>query len=285
MKFALFVGCNIPVRLKEYEAASRAVLAGLGVQLIDIPEFKCCGYPLRNVDFKAFVLSAARNLALAEGQDLNIMVLCKCGYGTFRMADYFMKEHPPLRYEVNKILGREGLRYEGRIEVKHLLSVLFSDVGVEAVREKVIRPYKNLKVAPQYGCHALRPSEVMRFDDPVAPSIFDQLVELTGAESVDWPGKLDCCGAPLLGTDDDLSFGFTEKKLKAVKQAGAHCLTTACTFCQIQFNTVRNRIKSEHGPNRHVRSILYPQLLGLCMDLDKEALGCDSSQWEILTGV
>jgi len=284
MKFALFLGCNIPIRLKQYETSSRAVLNKLGVTLVDISEFNCCGYPLRNIDLKAFVLSSARNLALAERQNLNMIVLCKCGYGTLRMAQHLIKENAPLREEVNAILAREGLKYEGDIRVKHLLTVLFSDVGTVAIKEKVTRPYENLKIATHYGCHALRPSNIVQFDDPVAPTIFDQLVEVTGAESVDWPARLDCCGGPLLGTNDELSFDFTEKKLADAKKAGAHYVTTGCVFCQIQFDSVQKSMETDRGSNHRVPSILYPQLLGLCMDINKDALGLDRNQIDI-TGV
>lgn len=284
MKFAIFLGCNIPVRLKQYEMASRAVLKELGVRLLDIPEFNCCGYPLRNIDLKAFVLSSARNLALAEKENLNLLALCKCGYGTFRMAEHLMKENAELRDEVNRILGKEGLRYEGDTQVKHLLSVLFNDVGTKAIGARIARPYENLKIATHYGCHALRPSSIVQFDDPVAPSLFDQLVEATGAESIEWPLKLECCGAPLLGTNDELSWDFTEKKLVDAKRAGAQYLTTGCPFCQVQFDTVQEAIKSERGANHHVPAILYPQLLGLCMGIDKETLGLDKNQIDI-TGI
>jgi len=284
MKFALFLGCNIPIRLKQYETSSRAVLNKLGVTLVDIPEFNCCGYPLRNIDLKAFVLSSARNLALAERQNLNMMVLCKCGYGTLRMAQHLIKENAPLREEVNAILAREGLKYEGDTRVKHLLTVLFNDVGTEVIKEKVTRPYDNLKIATHYGCHALRPSNIVQFDDPVAPTIFDQLVEVTGAESVDWPARLDCCGGPLLGTNDELSLDFAKKKLDSANKAGAHYMTTGCVFCQIQFDTIQKSIETDRGSNHHVPSILYPQLLGLCMDINKDALGLDRNQIDI-TGV
>jgi heterodisulfide reductase subunit B len=284
MKFAIFLGCNIPVRLKQYEMASRAVLKELGVSLADIPEFNCCGYPLRNIDLKAFVLSSARNLALAEKKNLNLLALCKCGYGTFRMAEHLMRENAELRDEANRILGKEGLRYEGDTQVKHLLSVLFNDVGTKAIRASITRPYENLKIATHYGCHALRPSSIVQFDDPVAPSLFDQLVEATGAESIEWPLKLECCGAPLLGTNDELSWDFTEKKLVDAKRAGAQYLTTGCPFCQVQFDTVQETIKFERGANHHLPAILYPQLLGLCMGIDKETLGLDKNQIDI-TGI
>lgn len=281
IKFALFLGCTIPSRLKGYESSSRAVLGELGVTLVDIREFNCCGYPLRNKHLKAFVLASARNLALAEKENLNIMTLCKCGYGTLKMAAHLMKEDLSLREEINAILAKEGLRYGAGIEIMHFLTVLCREVGLEAIEEKITRSYKDFKVATHYGCHALRPSEIVQFDDPVAPTLFDELVNITGAQSIDWPDKLECCGGPLLGINNKLSFNLTEKKLAGAKKAGAHYLTTACPFCQIQFKTVQKQIVGEPGTNHQVPSILYPQLLGLCMGLDKDTLGLDSNHIDI----
>jgi heterodisulfide reductase subunit B len=284
MEFALFLGCNIPIRLKQYETSSRAVLGELGVTLVDIPEFGCCGYPLRNIDLKAFLLSSARNLALAERQNLNMLVLCKCGFGTLKMAQHLINENALLREGVNAVLAKEDLHYEGDTQVKHLLAVLFHDVGHEAIKNKITRPYENLKIATHYGCHALRPSRIVEFDDPVAPSTFDQLVEVTGAESVDWPTKLECCGGPLLGTNDELSCDLTQKKLADAKKAGADYMATACVFCQIQFDNVQKSMDVDCGANHRVPSILYPQLLGLCMDINKDALGLDRNRIDI-TGI
>jgi heterodisulfide reductase subunit B len=278
MKFALFLGCNIPARLTQYEDSARAVLGGLGVELAEIKAFNCCGYPVRNIDFKSFLLSSARNLALAEKRDLDVISLCKCCYGSLKKADHLMKEDPSWREEINKTLEKEGLSYGGEVQVKHLLSVLFHDVGVEAIKDKIARSFDGLQIAAQYGCHVLRPSKVVEFDDPVAPSIFDQLVELTGARSVDWPLKLECCGAPLWGINDELSMDLTQKKLVAGKEAGAECVCTACAYCQIQFDSVQKIIHSSRGTNHALPAILYPQLLGLCMGLDRESLGLGQHQ-------
>ena len=273
MKYALFLGCNIPARLNQYETSSRAVLEKLGVGLVDIREFNCCGYPLRNIDFKVFLLSSARNLALAEKKSLNVMALCKCCYGSLKKADYLIKENASLRKEVNKSLEKEGLKYEGGVEVKHLLSVLYHEVGLASIKEKVTKAFKGLKIATHYGCHVLRPSQIVRFDDPVTPTLFDKLVEATGAESIDWPMQLECCGAPLWGIHDELSTEITLKKLKNGRESGADYLCTACTYCQIQFDTVQQMILSQRGLNHPLPSILYPQLLGLSMGINSEALG------------
>jgi heterodisulfide reductase subunit B len=278
MKFALFLGCNIPARLTQYESSARAVLGELGVGLVEIKAFNCCGYPVRNIDFRSFLLASARNLALAEKENLDVVSLCKCCYGSLKKADHLMREDGTWREEINRALDKEGLQYKGDLEVKHLLSVLFHDVGMEAIKERVKRPFNGLGIAAQYGCHALRPSEIVQLDDPVAPSIFDQLVEVTGAKSVEWPMKLECCGAPLWGINDDLSMDLTQKKLVAGKESGAAYLCTACTYCQLQFDTVQKMIHSSRGTNSLLPAILYPQLLGLSMGMDKESLGFNEHQ-------
>jgi len=248
LKYAIFLGCTTPFHLKAYENSSRAVLEKLGVELVDIPEFNCCGYPLRNVDVEAFVLSSARNLALARKEDLNLMVLCKCGYGTFKKAAHMMNEDPSLREKINAILAEEGLEYDGSTKILHLLTVLHKEIGLESIKSKIERSYDELKIATHYGCHALRPSEVVEFDDPVAPSLFDELVNATGAQSIEWPNKLDCCGGPLKDINDKLSFDLTRKKIAGAKQTA----------------------------NSQVTPILYPQLLGLCLGLDGTMLGLNN---------
>ena len=278
MNFALFLGCNIPARLSQYESSARAISGKLGIELTEIKEFNCCGYPIRNIDFKTFILFSARNLALAEKENLNIVSLCKCCYGSLKKADYLLKENEVLREEINGILAKEGLNYAGAIEVKHLLSVLFHDVGLATIKEQIVRPFEGLKIATHYGCHALRPSKIVQFDDPVAPVIFDRLVEITGAASIDWSTKLECCGAPLLGINDNLSLDLTQKKLSDGKKSGADYLCTACPYCQMQFDTVQKVNLVKDGSDAQLPAILYPQLLGLSMGIDRDTLGLAMNQ-------
>lgn len=282
MKFALFLGCNIPARLSRYESSARAVLSKVDVGLVDIKEFNCCGYPVRNIDHTPFVLASARNLALAAKENLNVISLCKCCFGSLKKANYLIRKDADLRAEINRTLAKEGLKYDGDIKVQHFLSVLFHDVGIKALKEKLEKTFSGLKIATHYGCHALRPSKIVQFDDPVAPSIFDQLVEVTGAKSIDWSMKLDCCGAPVLGINDNLSMTLTEKKLANADNAGAHYLCTACPFCQMQFDDVQKTMLAGRDTDRRLPAILYPQLLGLSMGIDRNLLGLEENQLSIL---
>ena len=278
MKYAFFLGCNIPARLEQYETASRAVMSRLGVGLIDYRDFTCCGYPLRNVDRKAYLLSAAGNLALAERDGVNIMALCKCCFGTLKEAQHTLGGNETLRREINDMLKPRDLSYRGRVEVKHLLSVLYHDVGLDNLKKKISRKMKDLKIATHYGCHALRPSKVTQFDDPVSPTLFDELVKATGAKSVEWSEKLNCCGAPLMGVNDRVSMDLTQKKLDSGRESGADFLCTACPYCQLQFDQVQSMMAGNGTAGNALPSILYAQLLGLCMGVDEKSLGLEKNQ-------
>jgi len=279
-KYALFLGCNIPARVEQYDASARAVLKQLDVQLVDIREFNCCGYPMRNSDKKAFLFSAAVNLALAENAALDIMSLCKCCFGNLKEAEHILAKEGKLQEDINKLLTERGLQYTGKFQIKHFLSVLYHDVGLDTLKSHITKQYQAINIATHYGCHALRPSRITQFDDPVAPSIFDQLVEVTGAKSIDWPSRLECCGAPVLGVNDDLSTRLTEKKLADAKKADAKYLCSACPYCHLQFDTVQQMMVSQNG-NDPLAAILYPQLLGLSMGLDEKTLEIGMNQLDI----
>jgi CoB--CoM heterodisulfide reductase subunit B len=276
--YALFLGCTIPARLQEYESAARAVLEELDVRVIDIKEFNCCGYPLRNINFEAFTLLSARNLALAERQGLDVLALCQCCFGTLKKAQVLLREDEALRKAVNAVLAKEGLHYKQGVEVRHLLQVLYHEVGIKSIKKHIARPFAGLNIAAHYGCHVLRPSSVVNFDDPVSPTLFDELVEVTGAESVPWQRRLECCGAPLRGVNDELSTALTEKKLEDGKGAGADYLCVACPYCQIQFDTVQSGMAAKGAGNHRLPTLLYPQLLGLCMGITEKALGLEANQ-------
>ncbi len=282
--YALFIGCNIPARLPAYETASRAVLERLGVRLVDSRAFTCCGYPLRNVDREAFLLSAARNMALAGRMGHDMLVLCSCCFGSLKSAQHLLERDDAARGEVERRLRTEGLAVRPEVRILHLLSVLFHEIGPEALKAQITRPAAELKVAAHNGCHALRPSRVTGFDDPVAPRMFDGLVELTGAESVTWDTRLDCCGAPLLGVNDDLSLDLTRSKLSRAAEAGADVLCTACPFCQLQFDTAQRGFAENGGGPDPVATLLYPQLLGFCMGIEYEHLNLDPTTLKTAEG-
>ncbi len=284
MKYAIQRCCTTPVVLKQYETSTDALLKHLGVQLVDIKEFNCCGYPLKSIDNKAYMLCSTRNLALAERENLDILTFCNGCFSTLKRVNHYLGEEAPLREEINRALTGDGLRYQGGVRVRHLLEVLYEDLGVDSVRESIVKRFSGLKIATHYGCQILRPREIMQFDNPIAPTIFDHLVQLTGAESIPWSRKLDCCGSPMWGIDDKLSMDLTEKKVRNARNSGADYLCTACPYCQLQFDRVQKILVSERNRVQPLPSILFTQLLGLCLGLDEQALGLEHNELDA-TGI
>jgi heterodisulfide reductase subunit B len=281
MEFALLRCCSTNLFLKQYESSTDAVSNKLGLGLVEIKEFNCCGYPLKNYNFKAHVLASARNLSLAEKRNLNITTVCNCCYGSTRDVNHILSADGSIREEINSTLEKEGLKYNGGVEVKHFLEILYKDVGIERIKEKVVKSFEGLKIATQYGCHILRPRQIVQFDDPGTPTIFDRLIEMTGAESIPWETQLECCGSPMWGINDDLSMDLTQKKIADARESGADYLCVACPFCQLQFDRVQKMLIARRNVNGRLPSILYTQLLGLSLGIDPEALGINKNELDI----
>ncbi len=235
--YLYFPGCKLSPFLADYDRDTRAVLAALDVSLEE-GEFNCCGYPIRDNDFTAAMYSAARVLAFAAQRGLPLLTPCKCCYGNLKQANYWILSSSGMRRRINTLLAEEGLRWHDNQKVAHLLTVLDQDIGSERIAAAVRRPLVGLKVAPHYGCHALRPGDVTQFDNPLAPTIFERVIAATGAQYVTWPLRLECCGRPLWKKNDRLASSLTYRKQIDAKDAGARILVTACTHCQLQFNQV-----------------------------------------------
>jgi heterodisulfide reductase subunit B len=138
-----------------------------------------------------------------------------------------------------------------------------------------------MQIAVSYGCHALRPSNVTGFDDPVSPKIFDELVEITGAFSVDWSRKLDCCGAPLTGINDQLAMEMARKKIDSAIEAGADFICTACPYTQLQLDKAPTYGSAGMDSTDLLAPVLYPQLLGLSMGIDEMTLGIAENEIDL----
>lgn len=270
MRYALFLGCKIPAKVPAYETATRAVLARLGVGVVDLP-FDCCGYPVRSLDRDASVVAAARNLALAGREGLDVLTPCKCCFGNLRHAQRCLAEDADLRQRVGDALKAEGLALPSAVRVDHLLPVLGRAVGCDTLRAAVVAPRSGLRVAAHYGCHALRPSAVTRFDNPMAPTLFEDLVRVTGATAVDWPRRLECCGEPLHDANPALSDRIARGKVADARESGAQVLVTACPYCHMRFTSI------QAGRDDALDLMLYPQLLGLAMGLPAASLGLPRS--------
>ncbi len=274
-RYALFLGCLIPYRLQQMEAAARRVLEIFDIELAEMLEAGCCPEPVgvQGLDQRTWLALAARNLCIAEEMGLDILTLCNGCFETLKMANESLKADASLKEDTNKLLNEAGRRFKGEIEVKHLVEVLYNEVGPGRIVENVEKSLKSLRVAVHYGCHLLRPSDLLRFDDPERPSSLDELIDATGAESIPYVGKMLCCGSGLRFVESEASLGLVRKKLSSIKKARADCVVVVCPFCWIQYDLSQPLLRRTFNETYELPVLYYPELLGLAMGWDPEDMG------------
>ncbi|MBC7130541.1 CoB--CoM heterodisulfide reductase iron-sulfur subunit B family protein [Candidatus Bathyarchaeota archaeon] len=272
LKYLLFPGCVIPYRLSSYEISARKVLEKLGVELVEMPDYNCCGYPMDVINHDLMLSLAARNLCIAEKEGLNILALCNGCFCSLNETNKLLKEDKKLREKINGYLSEVGMEFKGSIEVKHLVYVLSEDVGFEKVKGAVVKPLTGLRVAQHSGCHVIRPKKYVGRDDPEDPQTLKTLIKLTGAECLDYMDETACCGNPIIGVNEDVPFQMAKEKLDHVKAVGAQALITCCPFCHIMFDLNQPRIERTFNEKFGIPVLHYPQLLGLAMGFAPEEL-------------
>lgn len=272
-KYLIFLGCVIPYRLSSYEISARKVLAKLGVELVEMPEYNCCGLPMDPMNHDLMLTLAARNLCLAEKQNLNILTLCNGCFSSLNETNKLLKEDKKLRERVNGYLKEIGMEFKGTIEVKHLAYVLAEDIGFEKIKDAVKKPLTQLRVAQHSGCHIVRPAKYVGRDDPENPTTLKNLIKLTGAECLDYMDETQCCGNPIIGVNEEVPFQMAREKLDHVRAVKAQALITICPFCHIMFDLNQPRIERAFNEKFGIPVLHYPQLLGLAMGFSPEELG------------
>ncbi len=273
ISYALFLGCTIPARQPHYEISARKALTKLGIELVDLENMTCCAPPpIQSIDLETSLAVAAYNICLAEEADLNIVTLCTGCFESLAMANTLLKENQQLKAKVNKILAEAGKEFRGSKEVRHYLQVLMNDIGLEKLKNNITRPLNNLKVASFSGCHLLRPSNLLRFDDPERPRIFDTLVEALGAKSIWYKNKLRCCGGLLRGYADDVALAIARDKIVNTTNAGADCIATLCPFCFLTLDLGQMLMKSTYKEEYNMPVIHYAELLSLSLGVDPKEL-------------
>ncbi len=274
MEALLFLGCTVPVRNLNYEVSARLVAERLGITFLDLDGFGCCGYPLKSLSsFDALVI-AARSLALAEKEELPLCALCNACAGMLSEAAHTLDHEPELHSRVNERLSTVGLVYNGPVKVSHFMRILWENVGEGAIREAVSKPLTGVRLAPHYGCHYLKPSELTHgFDLPDDPHTMSQLIRATGAEAVDYPSLKDCCGGGVLGASESTANLMAAGKLKDVQNSGAHALVVVCPFCNVMYEGRQKQIGRSINMDLKTPVVYYPQILGLALGLSSQSLG------------
>ena len=272
LPYLLFLGCTIPRRLPFIEAASRYVLKNLGIEIEESSEFSCCPDPTLKLTMnpKTYYAIAARNLCIAQKQNLPILTLCNGCYYTLKNTADALKDEK-VRSNVNKILSKIGMEYSNQVTVRHVAYVLHENIPT--IKANVKYALKNVQIAVHNGCHILPTEDVKTIPNLTRLRVIDDVVEAIGAKSVEYPTKQECCGGNLKGISEKIALQMMYEKLMDLKNTKCDCITTQCPFCYINFDMRHSFIEKLYGEVPRIPTLTLVELLALSLGYKPEDIG------------
>jgi heterodisulfide reductase subunit B len=269
---AYYPGCSLHSTAKELEQSFKATAEALDLHLLEIPNWVCCG----NSSMHAMnrLLAAALPVSeLAKVEQLmhldSVAVPCAACFSRLSAGNHEMQD-PEKAADILAVVGHP---YSGSVAVRNLVEVYHSEIGLDELRERVVRPFSGVKVACYYGCLLSRPPQVTMAEDPEYPMHMDEIIAALGCDAVQWNYKTDCCGAGLALVEQDMVIDLTRRILRDARNCGAEAVVVACPLCQVNLDTRQDGIAAKYGDWQHMPVIYLSQMVGRALGLADEQLG------------
>jgi len=268
MKFAYYPGCASLAITKEYISTTLLIAERLGIELVEMVKANCCGAALFNDQNRELNLTmSARIFAQAEEMGCDILTICNTCLMVMSRAKKELEDDPDMFKAVNDNLAKAGLKYHGDVKINHLLWVLIRDIGLDRIKKLVTRPLKGLNIGAYYGCHILRPSDAVVFDNPDAPTSLDDLISALGGTPVEYSGKTRCCGFQLDLVSPETAHKMVGKRILDCKDNGGECMVTPCPLCHINLDSYQGYANKLLGVKLDVPIFNLSQLIGFSFGL------------------
>jgi heterodisulfide reductase subunit B len=276
--YLFYPGCSNESSARAYYMSLMAISGSLGLELEEIKDWNCCGATeYLGISLVPAYALISRNLALASRQSngtRTVVASCSACYLNLAKADHYMQERPSLGEKVNTALSAGGLSYKpGSLEIRHLLDVIINDIGLDKVKERVVKPLHGLRVAPYLGCMVPRPDYEKRWSDSEYPTELDHLLKALGAEVIDFPLKTHCCGGHMTQISPSTAFELIRRLISSADQYQADLMVTLCPMCQMNLDAYQNETNRYFHTHYNMPILFFTQLMGLAFGLQAQALG------------
>lgn len=270
MEFLYFPGCTLYTKAQNLDEAGRECAKALGFELKELSNWTCCGatFPLAKDNIMALA-PPARILARAKEEGSALTTLCSVCFNVIKRTNELIKGDKEKREKINTFIEMD---YQGDVQVLHYLEILKGEVGFDTIKGALKRDLQGMRIAPFYGCMLLRPFEEMQFDDKEAPTIFEEFLEAISCEPVDFPYKIECCGAFQSVGAPEVATECAYAILNSALRNGAEAVTTTCPLCQFNIDNMQREIQQKYSGFPGIPIIYFTQLLGLAMGLPVEKL-------------
>ena len=273
MEIPYYPGCTLNTKGKGFDNSARASARALGLELVELEEWNCCGatFPLL-VDNMLDLAGPAQVLISARQAGQRLAVACSTCYNVLKRTNKVIRENEDSREKLNFFLEAD---YTGDLEVLDLLQIVRDEIGFDKVKEAVKKPLSGLKVAAYYGCMVLRPPDEVAYDDPENPRVLDDLMTALGAEAVDYSHRGECCGAYLAVKSAEVTGEMSYTILSSAQRSGAELVVTNCPLCQFNLDRRQKAMGSQHAGFQPIPVLYFTQLLGIALGLDSESFELD----------
>ena len=256
--YSFYPGCSLHSTGLEYGLSTQAVFKHLGLELVEVQDWNCCGASSAHALNHTLALALpSRNLALAQTAGRDLVIPCAACFNRVKGADYALRNDPETRAELEDLVG---FHYTGELAIRPLLAVLYEDYGLSSISLQVQKPLTGLSVVTYYGCLLVRPPDIVRFDDPDNPSIMANLLSTLGAEVRPWSYATECCGGSLSLSRSDVVKGLVTRLAERAREAGAQAMVTACPLCQVN-------LEMRQAGQEKMPVFYFTELLGLAFGL------------------
>jgi len=274
VKYAYYPGCSLHSTAREYDLSTKEVANALGIELIEIPDWVCCGATPAHLTMHLLSLALpVKNLIKAKALgSYEVVTGCAACFNRLSIANHFMQNDKEHCEKVEKIVGGP---YKGEVKVRHFLDVLVNAFGLNNLRDCLMKELAGLKVACYYGCLLTRPAEIVKLDDLEDPHLMDDLMRAIGVESVQWPYKTECCGASFSLTKTDIVLKLSGDILQMAADEGARAIVVACPLCQSNLDLRQAMINKKYKKDFNMPIFYFTQLVGLALGIDGKKLGLE----------
>jgi heterodisulfide reductase subunit B len=272
MRYAFYPGCTLHGTSKEYYESTRQVFRALGVELEEIRDWNCCGATaLAAASDLGSLVVPLRNLAIAEETGLELAAACNCCFMTLRRSLEAFRGDPARRAQMESALAAIGRHFAGKVEVRHILDILVSDVGLPEVERLAGDALKNYKSVPYYGCQISRPKNP--YFGTELPEQLDDLLRACGLDVPRFDRKTKCCGAALMTSHEGAALDMVAEILDEAHRRGADFITVTCPMCQLNVEAYQGKVNARHGTRHRIPVLYFTQVLGLAFDIAPLRLG------------
>jgi len=282
MKLAYYPGCTLKNQATNFDVSTVSSMAKLDVEVEELDRWNCCGTVhaldsdnvMNRVAPITNMIRVKEAQARMEGMASEFMTSCAMCYNTLKRANIEVKQRADVLATINDLLYLDEIKYEGDVEVLHLLEYLRDRVGFDSLAKKVTKPLEGLRVACYYGCLLVRPKEVA-FDDVENPMVMENLIRALGATPVDFSHKTECCGAYQTVDKPEIIADRTDRIMGSANEELADLVVVSCPLCAFNLDFRQDDAK-RLNPDFHNMPVLYfTQLMALAFDCDDAALRFD----------